>query len=62
MIDIQVTEDGRYRVVYRLGGVVCSVMECSEMKTILKEVEHKMRMMMGLYRCEKILTTPKGRY
>lgn len=61
MIEIQVTSEGRYRVVYRLEGVVCSTVECVELTTSLREVEQKMRLMMGLYK-GKTLCTPQGRY
>lgn len=56
MIDIQVTSEHRYRVVYRLEGVVCSIVECAELKTALEEVERKMKMLMGLSKGMTFLT------
>lgn len=60
MIDIQVTSEHRYRVVYRLDGVVCSIVECSELTTALVEVEQKMRMLMGIVK-GKTFITHRGR-
>jgi hypothetical protein len=50
MIEIQVTPELRYRVVYRMDGVICSVFECAELTTAVKEVQQKMRLVMGLHK------------
>lgn len=56
MIQIQVTSEHRYTIVYRMEGVVCSVVECAELKAALTEVEHKMRLLMGLAKGKTFLT------
>lgn len=61
MIQIQVTSEHRYCVVYRMDGVVCSTVECSELQTAVEEVKKKMLLDMGLAKGKTFLTLP-GRY
>ena len=56
MLEIYVTSEHRYRVVYRLDGVVCSVVECAELKTAQQEITHKLTLMMGLMKGKTFVT------
>jgi hypothetical protein len=47
MISVMITDQARYRIEYRLEGILCAVLECAELSTALDEIERKMRMDMG---------------
>lgn len=61
MIQIQVTPEHRYTVLYRMDGVVCSVVDCGDLTVALSEVKQKMQLMMGLAK-GKTFCTPQGRH
>lgn len=48
MISISITQDCRYRVEYRLEGVLCVASEYGELASAMIEIEQKMRMLMGI--------------
>ena len=60
MISISVDKSLRYRVEYRLEGVLCAVVECGELHTALTEVEQKMRMLMGIAKGKTFTNFEKG--
>ena len=60
VIEISITGDGLYQVMYRLEGVRCTTFETNSLDLTLTEVKQKLQLAMGLAK-GKILTATQER-
>ena len=56
VIEVSITGDGLYQVVYRLEGVRCTTFESNSLDLVLTEVKQKMQLSMGLAKGKTLLS------